>query len=350
MPENMPFLNEETALPVRGGDADVTRDVRCSVIVVNFNEREVLLDCVESLCAAASEHDEVIVVDNGSSDGSADAVAAAFPQVRLVRLPQNRYIFGLNDGLAVARGRYVAFCNNDMLVEAAFVEAALALFDEPDVFAVCARVIDRRGREQGTRTAGLWKHGLLFYEPLAHSEVPTACFFAVGGQAFFRRDLLVALGSIDELLWPMYHEDIELSYRAWKAGYRVAYAPDSVCHHLGGHTSGKVFTKVQLRAFVRQNEILTVWKDVTDPWMLLEHLFFLPIRLAVAVIRRDQGTLRGFVSALGRLPRALRARRQATRDAVLTDREVLARVSVEAVSKPLRAVVLARPPRAESAS
>ncbi|MGC8512502.1 MAG: glycosyltransferase family 2 protein [Acidimicrobiales bacterium] len=343
-------MNGDTAMKSRHGDADLTSGIRCSVIVVNFNEREVLLDCVESLCAAVSDQDEIIVVDNGSSDGSADAVAATFPQVRLVRLPQNRYIFGLNDGLAVARGRYVAFCNNDMLVEAAFVEAALPLFDEANVFAVCARVIDRRGREQGTRTAGVWKHGLLFYEPLAHSEVPTACFFAVGGQAFFRRDLLVALGSIDELLWPMYHEDIELSYRAWKAGYRVAYAPESVCHHLGGHTSGKVFTKVQLRSFVRQNEILTVWKDVTDPWMLFEHLFFLPIRLAVAVIRRDQGTLRGFGSALGRLPRVLRARRQAARDAVLSDRDVLARVSVESVSRPLRAVALARPSRAERSS
>jgi len=350
MPENMTFPSEDTAPQTGYRDAHSTSDIRCSLIVVNFNEREVLLDCVESLRAAVSDQDEIIVVDNGSSDGSADAVAEAFPQVRLVRLPQNRYIFGLNDGLAVARGRYVAFCNNDMLVEAAFVEAALPLFDEPDVFAVCARVIDRRGREQGTRTAGVWKHGLLFYEPLAHSDIPTACFFAVGGQAFFRRDLLVALGSIDELLWPMYHEDIELSYRAWKAGYRVAYAPESVCHHLGGHTSGKVFTKAQLRSFVRQNEILTVWKDVTDPWMLFEHLIFLPARLTVAVIRRDRGTLTGFVGALRRLPRALKARRQAGRHAVLTDREVLAKVAVEAVNRPLRDMELARASRGEHSS
>ena len=80
------------------------------------------------------------------------------------------------------------------------------------------------------------------------------------------------MGSIDELLWPMYHEDIELSYRAWKNGYRIVYAPGSVCHHLGGHTSRKVFTPTQLRSFVRQNELLMVWKDVTDPVMLLEHV------------------------------------------------------------------------------
>ena len=350
MQDNTPSGGSDAAAHDGHVDAESKRDIRCSVIVVNFNERTVLLDCVESLSSAVSDQDEIIVVDNGSSDGSADAVEAQFPQVRVVRLPQNRYIFGLNDGLAVAKGRYVSFCNNDMLVEPGFVEAALPLFDEPDVFAVCARVIDRNGKEQGTRTAGVWKHGLLFYEPLDHSEVPTACFFAVGGQAFFRKDLLLALGSIDELFWPMYHEDIELSYRAWKAGYRIAYAPDSVCHHLGGHTSGKVFTEVQLRSFVRQNEILTVWKDVTDPWMLVEHLIFLPVRLVVAVLRGDRGTLSGFVSALGRLPLALRARREAAKLFVTDDRDVLAKVSVEAVNRPLGSAGLYRPPRAKSTS
>ena len=93
----------------------------------------------------------------------------------------------------------------------------------------------------------------------------TSCFFAVGGQSLFRRDLLVGLDSIDELLWPMYHEDIELSYRAWKAGLRILYAPDAVCHHLGSQTSARVFTRVELRSFVRQNELLTVWKNVDDP-------------------------------------------------------------------------------------
>jgi GT2 family glycosyltransferase len=312
-------------------DENPSVPVRCSLIILNFNEADLLLECVESVLAASGPDDEVIVVDSASTDNSVKALSEAFPQVRLVALEQNRYIFGLNDGLARARGRFVAFCNNDMVVEPGFVEEALAEFVAEDIFAVCGRVLDRNGAEQGTRTSGAWKHGLVVYEPLPHVDRVTPCFFAVGGQSFYRRDVLVELGSIDELLWPMYHEDIELSYRAWKAGYRILYAPRAVCHHLGGQTSRKVFTPVQLRSFVRQNELLTVWKDVTDPSMLAQHMLFLPLRIAAALVRNDKGTLLGTWSALSRLRAALRSRQHAARHFHLSDRETFSRVSRAAV-------------------
>jgi GT2 family glycosyltransferase len=317
--------------PLSPGPPSDDAPLRCSLIVLNYDERELVVDCVRSMLEAVGPDDEIIVVDNGSSDGSADAVAEAFPTVRLVRLPENRYIFSLNAGLAVARGRYVAYCNNDMVVEPNFVERALDCFVTDDIFAVCSRVLDGKGAEQGTRTSGYWSRGLLFYQPLKHTPSSTDCFFAVGGQSFFRKDLLEEIGSIDELLWPMYHEDIELSYRAWKSGYRIVYAPDSVCHHLGGKTSRRVFTAVQLRSFVRQNELLMVWKNVTDPRLLVEHVFWTIPRLTIALLRWDRGTLEGFISAMGRLPRALGSRKAAQRTFRLTDSQVLERVSTQAI-------------------
>jgi GT2 family glycosyltransferase len=317
--------------PIMRAGPDVEAPVRCSLLVLNYDERDLLLDCVGSMVDAVGPSDEIIVVDNGSSDGSADALHNAFPWVQVLRLPENRYIFSLNAGLEVARGEFVAFCNNDMRVEKNFVDQAVACFVSDDVFAVCPRVLDGNGIEQGTRTAGFWKHGLLFYESLAHTAHVTDCFFAVGGQSFFRRALLHEIGSIDELFWPMYHEDIELSYRAWKNGYRIVYAPESVCHHLGSQTSRRVFTPIQRRSFVRQNELLTVWKDVNDRSMLVQHVLWAFPRLMTALFRWDTGTLIGFCSALRRLPWAIRRRRAVQEKFLRSDREVLEMVSASAI-------------------
>lgn len=299
---------------------------RASLIVLNYNGLGVVEPCIDSLLSAAGADDELIVVDNASTDGSREALAGT-SGIRLVALPENTYIFGLNEGLAEACGEYIAFLNNDIIVEQDFVERSLERFgDGDDVFAVCPRVLQLDGTDQGSRTAGFWHRGLIFYRPLPHSDEPTDCFFALGGQGFFRREMLNEIGSIDPLFWPMYHEDIELSYRAWKRGWRVRYAPDAVAVHHGGHSSSREFTRAQLRSFVRQNEYLTVWKNVTSAPLLLEHLLLVPGRLAIAFAKRDWPTLVGFARALARLPRVPRARRSARESERISDRETLARI------------------------
>jgi GT2 family glycosyltransferase len=279
------------------------------------------------LVAAASDHDEIIVVDNASTDGSLEQLRAR-DDVHLISLSENTYIFGLNRGLQVACGEFVAFLNNDIVVEPDFVERGLERFsDGDDVFAVCPRILEPTGADQGSRTAGSWHRGLIFYRPLPHSRTPTDCFFAVGGQSFFRRRMLDEIGSIDPLLWPMYHEDIELSYRAWKRGWRIRYAPDAVAHHRGGHSSRRAFSARQLRSFVRQNEYLTVWKDVTDRRLLAEHAVLILPRLVTAALKRDWPTLVGFGRAARRLPAVLQGRHVARTHMRLSDRDVLRHVS-----------------------
>jgi GT2 family glycosyltransferase len=300
---------------------------RASLIVLNYQGLGVVESCLDSLAAAVSSDDEIIVVDNCSQDGSREALERR-AGVRVIALDENSFIFGLNAGLAAAHGEFIAFLNNDIIAEAGFVDRCLDGFTEGhDVFAVCPRILDRFGNDQGSRTRGFWRRGLIFYEVLPHTPFATDCFFAVGGQSFFRRQMLEEIGSIDPLLWPMYHEDIELSYRAWKRGWRVRYAPLAVVHHIGGHSSNRVFTRSELRSFVRQNEYLIVWKDVTDVHLIAQHVAFVPARLLTAFMRRDWPTIIGLLHAAQRLRDALHARRIARRHMRLSDSEVLRKVS-----------------------
>jgi GT2 family glycosyltransferase len=281
------------------------------MIVLNYNGRDVLGPCLESMVAAAGPDDEIIIVDNASPDGSADLVPDE-PGIRLIRRTVNNFIFGLNDGVAVARGRYVGFFNNDIVVERDFVERCLRHFDGSDVFAVCPRILEKSGRDQGALTSGLYWRGIWYYKVHEHDPTAKETFFAVGGQSFFDADKLRSVGSIDPLLRPMYHEDIELSLRARSAGYEIRFAPDAVVHHVGGHASSRRFSRHELRSFVRQNEFLTAWKLLSARELARTHLPYLPLRLAIATWRRDWATWAGFVRALTRV-RELRASRQAAR-------------------------------------
>jgi GT2 family glycosyltransferase len=303
------------------------KSIRASLIVLNFNGREVIESCINSLVEAKGPEDEIIVVDNASTDGSFESLENR-RDIRLLRLDQNTFIFGLNRGLEIARGRFVAFLNNDILVEPDFVERCTERFlDGGDVFAVCPRILEMNGDDQGSRTSGFWLRGLIFFRPLPHSSEPTDCFFAVGGQSFFRRNMLEEIGSIDPLFRPMYHEDVELSYRAWKRGWRIRYEPSAIAHHVGGHSSQRVFTPSQLRSFVRQNEFLTVWKNITDAGLLAEHVALIPLRLVAALLRRDWPTAVGFAHAARRLGEVRVARRTARAHMRLSDSTVLRRLS-----------------------
>ena len=123
------------------------------------------------------------------------------------------------------------------------------------------------------------------------------------------------------------------SYRAWKAGRRERNAPAVVCHHLGGVTSRKIFSPVPLRSFVRQSEFLIVWKDITDLGLVADHVAMLTGQPATAALHRDWPTLVGLAHAVTRLPAVARSRRRAQAWHRLPDREVLRRVSADAIDR-----------------
>ena len=303
--------------------------MRASLLVLNFNGLRLLEGCFSTLGAATRDgrdHD-VYLIDNGSTDDSIAYTEHHFPWVRNVRAPRNAFLFTYNDIVPTLDTEAVLLLNNDILVEPDFLPPLLEHLHEPDVFAVNTRVLTGdRVTPQGSRTSGGFHRGLWWYNQLPDIDRTSSCFFALGGQAAFSRSKYLELGGFDELFWPLYHEDIDLSYRAWRRGWRILYEPRSVLYHLGGQTSGTAYKKKQLKAIVDQNTFLLQWKNIDDLQMRRDHLAWLPFRLARAAAKGDTPFLKGFAAAWRRRHQ-MQTRRTAERSLRrLSDEEAFGRI------------------------
>ena len=303
--------------------------MRASLLVLNYNGLRLLKDCFDTLGAAtdSGHRHDVFLIDNHSTDESIAYTEKQYPWVKCVRAPRNAFLYSYNDVIPSLETEAVLLLNNDILVEPDFIEPLLEHLHQPDVFAVNTKVLlGDRVTAQGSRTSAEYSHGLWWYYQLPDVAKTTTSFFGLGGQAAFSRPKFLELGGFDELLWPLYHEDIDLSYRAWRRGWRILYEPRSVLYHLGGQTSSSEYKKAQLREIVVKNTFLIQWKNIDDPAMRREHLAWLPARLGRAVSQGDMPYLRGFFRAFRqrRQAAAIRQREQYLRR--IGDREVFERI------------------------
>jgi GT2 family glycosyltransferase/glycosyltransferase involved in cell wall biosynthesis len=260
-----------------------------SIVIPNWNGRDLLEKYLPSVVAAAGQNtgNEIIVVDNGSSDGSADFLLARFPNVRVVALPENLgFGGGSNVGFQAARNDIVVLLNSDMRVDPGFLEPLLAGFTDPDVFAVSCQIYladPTRRREETGLTEGWWQNGRL---QVSHREdprvqAPFPCFYAGGGSSAFDRRKFLELGGFDELLAPFYLEDTDLGFLAWKRGWKVLYQPGSVVYHEHRGTIGRKFNPRYVDSILKKNFLLFTWKNIHE-WPRLISSFFAAWRGCVA--------------------------------------------------------------------
>ncbi len=222
-----------------GRESDISwpRQVQTSIIVVNYNGGEQVLECLRSLEAEGGERQEVIVVDNASQDGSPERIEKAFPGVRLIRAATNLGFGGGNNlGAHQARGQYLAFLNPDTRVEVGWLEAlrraleadpragmataCILLGEHPDRVNACGNEVHLSGL---TLCRGMG-------QPFKAYDTPCEVG-AVSGAAFLmRRELFERLGGFDASFF-LYMEDTDLSLRARLAGKRILYVPEAVVYH-----------------------------------------------------------------------------------------------------------------------
>ncbi|MBK9384697.1 MAG: glycosyltransferase [Planctomycetes bacterium] len=324
-------------------DAPSTLRRSASIVTVTFNGKHFLEKLLPSLLAEVArtpgDH-EVIVVENGSTDGSAEYVRQNYPKVKLVALSENRFfVRGNMAGVKEATKDILVFLNNDMVVKEGFLSGLLEGFTHPDVFGVSAEIFfhdPAKRREETGKTSGRFRGGFL---ELSHdlpgdrdAEIEyTPTFWAGGGSAAFDRAKFFEIGGFDLVFDPFYLEDTGLSYQAWKRGWRVLFTPRSGTWHAHRGTSRKVFGDDYIDNIIRRNQHLFIWRNIVDPLWTLEHFLRTPYNVLKRAHRSGRPFVRGvkfemkaFAKALPRLGEVL-WKRSATRPAYRrSDRRVMA--------------------------
>lgn len=301
-----------------------------SIVIVNWNGRDLLAECLPSL-RAQTLPGEVVMVDNGSADGSVDFVRASFPEVVVEPLDRNHgFAVANNVGMRLARGEYVALLNNDTVVDPRWAaELARGLDEHADV-GFCASkmlqygqkdVIDTAGDELGVARA--YKRGTGQPDGPEFAE-PRYVFGACAGAAMYRRRMLDDIGLFDESFVTNF-EDVDLSFRAQLAGYRCLYVPTAVVHHKVAATKRRTGWSAQMAYRNSRNSKLMWLKNA--PMGLLGK-YALPIlaqegrQLRRSVKKADWATVRSLLAAdaeiVRLLPTILRKRRGIQRRRVVT--------------------------------
>ncbi|MGD2145986.1 MAG: glycosyltransferase family 2 protein [Anaerolineae bacterium] len=216
-----------------------------SVIIPNWNGVEHIPSCLDSLRRQSFEGFEVIVADNGSTDGSLALLGQDYPEVQVLALGENRGFTGAcNAGIRSARGAYIALLNNDTEVDAGWLAVVVAAFERhPEAGMIASKMLlfDRRDvfhtagdfyRVNGLPgNRGVWERDEGQYDEEAF------VFGACGGSAAYRRTMLEQVGMLDEDFF-FSLEDVDLAWRAQLAGWRCLYAPQAIVYHKLSATGG----------------------------------------------------------------------------------------------------------------
>lgn len=267
--------------------------IRSTIVIPNYNGIQYIEKCLHSL---AGEPARIIVVDNGSEDGSRELVAEKFPGIVLKCLDRNYgFCKAVNAGIRDSKTTYVILLNNDTEAEPGFVRALERAMDErQDAFSGAAQLRNLHHPEliddAGDYYCALgWAFACGKDKPGQRYRKGRNIFAACGAAAILRRSMLEETGALDENHFA-YLEDIDLGYRARIHGYRNIYVPAAVVYHAGSASSGSRYNKFKVDLSSR-NSVYLVYKNM--PFMqILLNLPFLIAGFAVKTVffaRRGMG-------------------------------------------------------------
>lgn len=245
-----------------------------SVIIPNWNGRDLLDTCLSSLRRQTYRNFEIIVIDNGSSDDSIQFIESFYPEVRVVKLQENKgFCVAVNCGIKLAWGKYVALLNNDTETHPEWLRELVKALEENPGVGFCASKMVNFFERNKIDNAG---DKLSFYGSIVGKneidsgqyDQPRFLFSACAGAAIYRREMFEDIGLFDEDFFA-YYEDIDLGMRAQLRGYKCLFVPTALVYHIHQATSDRMPTK---RFIYAQRNIIFVHLKNMPLVMLLKIL------------------------------------------------------------------------------
>jgi GT2 family glycosyltransferase len=245
-----------------------------SVIVLNWNGKEHLLECCGSLSKTTYSPLEIIVADNGSTDGSIEAVRLHYPFVTVLENGRNLgYAEGNNRGVVIAKGEYVVTLNNDVVVEPDWLDKPVEYLEKDyNLFAACGRQMNYYDRLKIDSLFHFPGPALLFLRA-GHGEtleqnskfmLPGQVIAVNGGSAIYRKKMFMDLGGFDPE-YRFYSEEADLCMRAFLRGWQCLFVPQSAVYHKEGESFKK--TKGNNLYFHERNRVWFLFKFFPLPFL-----------------------------------------------------------------------------------
>ena len=283
------------------------------VVIPNYNGSSLIKKNLPQVLAQVKKYKaNIIISDDRSKFDDFEELSRFIKELQdkgeKVILQRNEKNLGfsssVNNGVAASKADFIVLLNTDVYPERDFLDAALAdLLQDENLFGVGFMDKSIEGDKTVLRGRGLasWQKGFLLHKRGEVDKPDT--FWVSGGSSIIRRQLFVKLGGLDILYDPFYWEDIDLSYRAKKSGYKLKFESKSIVEHR--HEEGaikKYYGSSNVKTIAYRNQFIFVWKNITAPSLILSHLVWLPYHVVPAFLRLDAPFILGFIYAIVRLP------------------------------------------------
>lgn len=310
--------------------------MKIDVVIPNYNGAKLIKRNLPDVIKSFGDYKNIsiIIVDDGSEKEDVlelrktlDAVnmSSKIPVILIEKEVNSGFSSAVNTGVKNSKADLILLLNSDAVPYKNFLIPALDRFkNDSQLFGVGCMDISIEGNKKIERGRGLatWRKGILRHKRGEVDKQDT--FWISGGSSLVRRDIFEKLGGMDEMYNPFYWEDIDLSYRAQKSGYKIVFESKSKVEHR--HDEGSIkthFKKNQITAIVYRNQFIFHWKNITDKKLMFSHLFWLPLHLVNAIVGGDTNLLKGFFLALKRLHDIMRSRNISRKTFILSDKDII---------------------------